>query len=51
MKYLTLMSQQPQTLAFALLDSLVGQLAWNEQLLLSPQRTHKLRFTNHVGSL
>jgi pimeloyl-ACP methyl ester carboxylesterase len=28
----TLMSQQPQTLAFALLDSPVGQLAWNSQL-------------------
>jgi epoxide hydrolase len=29
----TLMSQQPQTLAFALLDSPVGLLAWNAQLL------------------
>jgi len=29
----TLMSQQPQTLAFALLDSPVGLLAWNGQLL------------------
>jgi epoxide hydrolase len=28
----TLMSQQPQTLAFALLDSPVGLLAWNAQL-------------------
>jgi pimeloyl-ACP methyl ester carboxylesterase len=28
-----LMSQQPQTLAFALLDSPVGLLAWNAQLL------------------
>jgi epoxide hydrolase len=27
-----LMSQQPQTLAYALSDSPVGQLAWNEQL-------------------
>ena len=29
----TLMSQQPQTLAFALLDAPVGLLAWNAQLL------------------
>jgi pimeloyl-ACP methyl ester carboxylesterase len=29
----TLMSQQPQTLSFALLDSPVGLLAWNAQLL------------------
>ena len=29
----TLMAQQPQTLAFALLDSPVGLLAWNAQLL------------------
>jgi epoxide hydrolase len=29
----SLMSQQPQTLAFALLDSPVGLLAWNAQLL------------------
>jgi pimeloyl-ACP methyl ester carboxylesterase len=29
----TLMSQQPQTLAFALLDSPAGLLAWNAQLL------------------
>jgi epoxide hydrolase len=29
----TLMAQQPQTLAFALLDSPVGLLAWNGQLL------------------
>ena len=29
----TLMSQQPQTLAYALLDSPVGLLAWNGQLL------------------
>jgi pimeloyl-ACP methyl ester carboxylesterase len=29
----TLMSQQPQTLAFALLDSPTGLLAWNGQLL------------------
>src|SRR4030095_10570581 len=29
----TLMSQQPQTLAFALLDSPIGLLAWNAQLL------------------
>lgn len=29
----TLMSQQPQTLAFALLDSPTGLLAWNAQLL------------------
>jgi pimeloyl-ACP methyl ester carboxylesterase len=28
-----LQSQQPQTLAFALLDSPVGQLAWNAQLM------------------
>ncbi|MGH2458166.1 MAG: epoxide hydrolase family protein [Chloroflexota bacterium] len=32
MSYNTLMSQQPQTLAFALLDSPVGLLAWNVQL-------------------
>jgi hypothetical protein len=29
----TLMAQQPQTLAFALMDSPVGLLAWNAQLL------------------
>jgi pimeloyl-ACP methyl ester carboxylesterase len=29
----TLMAQQPQTLAFALLDSPIGLLAWNAQLL------------------
>jgi len=33
MSFNTLMSQQPQTLAFALLDSPVGLLAWNGQLL------------------
>ncbi len=33
MSFNTLMSQQPQTLAFALLDSPVGLLAWNAQLL------------------
>lgn len=32
MAYLTLQSTQPQTLAFALMDSPVGQLAWNSQL-------------------
>src|SRR5262249_14005155 len=32
MSYNTLMSQQPQTLAFALLDSPAGLLAWNAQL-------------------
>jgi hypothetical protein len=32
MSYNTLMSQQPQTLACALLDSPVGLLAWNAQL-------------------
>jgi epoxide hydrolase len=31
--YNQLMSQQPQTLAYALLDSPVGLLAWNSQLL------------------
>ena len=33
MSFNTLMSQQPQTPAFALLDSPVGLLAWNAQLL------------------
>ena len=33
MSFNTLMAQQPQTLAFALLDSPVGLLAWNAQLL------------------
>jgi pimeloyl-ACP methyl ester carboxylesterase len=33
MSFNALMSQQPQTLAFALLDSPVGLLAWNAQLL------------------
>jgi hypothetical protein len=33
MAYNTLQSTQPQTLAFALLDSPVGQLAWSGQLL------------------
>jgi pimeloyl-ACP methyl ester carboxylesterase len=33
MSFSTLMSQQPQTLAYALLDSPVGLLAWNAQLL------------------
>jgi epoxide hydrolase len=33
MSFNTLMSQQPQTLAYALLDSPVGLLAWNAQLL------------------
>ena len=33
MAFNTLMAQQPQTLAFALLDSPVGLLAWNAQLL------------------
>jgi pimeloyl-ACP methyl ester carboxylesterase len=33
MSFNTLLSQQPQTLAFALLDSPVGLLAWNAQLL------------------
>ena len=33
MSFNTLMSQQPQTLAFALRDSPVGLLAWNGQLL------------------
>jgi hypothetical protein len=33
MSFNTLMSQQPQTLAFALLDSPIGLLAWNGQLL------------------
>jgi pimeloyl-ACP methyl ester carboxylesterase len=32
MSYNTLMSQQPQTLAYALLDSPTGLLAWNAQL-------------------
>jgi hypothetical protein len=32
MAYNKLQSTQPQTLAFALLDSPVGQLAWNAQL-------------------
>jgi hypothetical protein len=32
MSFNTLMSQQPQTLAYALLDSPVGLLAWNAQL-------------------
>ncbi len=32
MSYHALMSQQPQTLAYALLDSPVGLLAWNAQL-------------------
>lgn len=34
MSFNTLMSQQPQTLAFALHDSPVGLLAWNGQLLV-----------------
>ena len=33
MSFNTLMAQQPQTLAYALLDSPVGLLAWNAQLL------------------
>ncbi len=33
MSFNTLMAQQPQTLSFALLDSPVGLLAWNAQLL------------------
>lgn len=33
MSFNTLLSQQPQTLAFALMDSPVGLLAWNAQLL------------------
>jgi hypothetical protein len=33
MSFNTLLSQQPQTPAFALLDSPVGLLAWNAQLL------------------
>jgi hypothetical protein len=33
MSFNTLMSQQPQTLTYALLDSPVGLLAWNAQLL------------------
>src|SRR5262245_40005925 len=32
LSYNTLMSQQPQTVAFALLDSPAGLLAWNAQL-------------------
>jgi len=33
MSFNTLTSQQPQTLAFALLDSPIGLLAWNAHLL------------------
>ena len=33
MSFNTLMAQQPQTQAYALLDSPVGLLAWNAQLL------------------
>jgi pimeloyl-ACP methyl ester carboxylesterase len=33
MSFNTLMSQQPQTLAYALMDSPLGLLAWNAQLL------------------
>jgi pimeloyl-ACP methyl ester carboxylesterase len=33
MSFNTLMAQQPQTLAFAIMDSPVGLLAWNAQLL------------------
>jgi pimeloyl-ACP methyl ester carboxylesterase len=36
----TLMSQQPQTLAFALLDSPTGLLAWNAQLFGFAERGH-----------